>query len=135
MWDLTDAIVAGNEAKALAALTRLLADGKPATVLAYMIVREYRQLALVKDLNERRVRRDEAAKAAGVPSFRMGVVSGLASRFSWEQIRAAYARLLDADLNVKRGLQDDESSLQLLVHDLCAMARAGGRPRPSFARR
>jgi hypothetical protein len=65
-------------------------------------------------------------------------VGALAMRFSWAGLRAAYARILDADLSVKRGLQDDETALQALVLDLCATAPARGmRPagaRPSGAR-
>ena len=65
IWDLTDAVVAGDSRKALATLSRLLTEGQPAPMLAFMIVRQYRQIALVKDLRERRVRQDEVARAAG----------------------------------------------------------------------
>jgi DNA polymerase-3 subunit delta len=129
IWDLTDAVVAGDSRKALGTLSMLLGDGQPAPMLAFMIVRQYRQLVLVKDLRERRVRQDEVARIAGIPGFRVNAVSALANRYPWETLRAAYACLLDADLSVKRGLQDDESSLQLLVHELCALA-----PRGAYAR-
>lgn len=129
IWDLTDAVVAGDSKKALGTLSKLLGEGQPAPMLAFMIVRQYRQIALVKDLRERRVRQDEVARASGVPGFRVNAVGALANRYSWPVLREAYARLLDADLSVKRGLQDDESSLQLLVHELCALA-----PRAAHAR-
>lgn len=129
VWDLTDAIVAGDERKALRALTRLLAEGQPATMLAYMVVRQFRQIVLVKDLRGRRVRQDEIARQSGVPSFRINAVGALASRYPWPSLHAAYARLSEADLSVKRGLADDESSLQLLVHELCGLApRGSGMP-------
>jgi DNA polymerase-3 subunit delta len=129
IWDLTDAVVAGDERKALAALSRLLGEGRAAPYLAFMLVREFRQLVIVKDLRERRVRQDDVARQSGVPSFRLNAVGANASRYSWADLREAYARLLDADLSVKRGLQDDESSLQLLVHDLCVLGRRrSGRP-------
>jgi DNA polymerase-3 subunit delta len=125
IWDLTDAIVAGDEQKALSAMSRLLAEGQPAPVLAFMIVREFRQMVLVKDLRERRLRQDEVLRLSGVNKFRLNAVGANASRYSWATLRQAYARLLEADLDVKRGLQDDESSLQLLVHELCALAPRG----------
>jgi len=129
VWDLTDAIVAGDERKALRAVTRLLAEGEPATRLAFMVVRQFRQIVLVKDMRERRVRQDEVARQSGVPSFRINAVGALASRYAWPSLHEAYARLLEADLSVKRGLADDESSLQLLVHELCRPApRGSGRP-------
>jgi DNA polymerase-3 subunit delta len=129
IWDLTDAVVAGDSKKALGTLSKLLADGQPAPMLAFMIVRQYRQIALVTDLRERRMRQDEIARIAGVPGFRVNAVGALANRYPWPVLREAYARLLDADLSVKRGLQDDESSLQLLVHELCGLA-----PRAAHAR-
>jgi DNA polymerase III delta subunit len=133
-WDLTDAVVAGNERKALSSLQRLLTDGSPPAMLSAMLVRQYRQLTIVKDLRDRRAGQDEIARAAGVPAFKVGAVSALASRYSWPMVRAAYDRLLAADLSVKRGLQDDESALQLLVHELCAAAPKGAAPRAAYAR-
>lgn len=129
-WDLTDAVVAGNERKALSTLRRMLINDEPPPLLAAMLVRQYRQLALVKDARDRGATRDETARISGVPSFKVDSVSALATRYSWPLLRDVYARLLDADLSVKRGLQDDESSLQLLVHELCDLA-----PTASAARR
>ena len=137
IWDLTDAVVAGNEPKALAAMGALLQDGQAAQLLLFMLVRQYRQIAVMKDMRERRLRQDEIARGAGLPGFRVNAVSGLASRHGWPAVRDAYAILLDADLSVKRGLRDDEAALQLAVHQLCALARRGpataasGRPASS----
>ncbi len=133
-WNLTDAVVAGNERKALNSLQRMLTDGAAPAMLSAMLVRQYRQLAIVKDLRDRRASQDEIARASGVPAFKVGEVSALASRYSWPMVRAAYDRLLSADLSVKRGLQDDGSALQLLVHELCAMAPKGAAPRAAYAR-
>jgi DNA polymerase-3 subunit delta len=128
-WDMTDAVVAGNERKAVASLERLLIEGDAPPLLSSMLVRQYRQLVLVKDMRERRATKDDILRASGVPSFKFDATTALAARYSWDDLRRAYSLMLDADLNVKRGLQDDESSLQLLVHELCAMApRAAGRP-------
>jgi DNA polymerase-3 subunit delta len=125
IWDLTDALVAGDERKALAAMRLLLAEGEPPQRALFMVARQYRQLVLVKDMRERGVRQDEVARAAGVPAFRLSAVGAIASRFSWPLLRDAYSRILDADLSVKRGLSEDEPALQLLVHELCAMAPTG----------
>ncbi len=124
IWDLTDAVVAGDERKALGAMRALLADGEAPQWILFMIARQFRQLVLVKDLRERGVRAEEVARSAGVPSFRLSAVGAIASRYSWNALRAMYSRMLEADLNVKRGLSDDEPSLQLLIHDLCAKAPA-----------
>ncbi|MHB8685091.1 MAG: DNA polymerase III subunit delta, partial [Dehalococcoidia bacterium] len=134
IWDLSDAVVAGDERKALAAMRALIEEGQPATLLLFMVVRQYRQIAIVKDMRERRARQEEIARVAGIPGFRINAVSALASRYGWPLLRQAYSALLDADLAVKRGLRDDEVSLQLLVHELCALA-PGARPAGGYPRR
>lgn len=123
-WELGDATVAGNERKALDTMRRLLESGEPAPLLSFMMARSYRQVIIVKDMNERREAADAIMKAAGIPNFRVKPVAALAARYPWPVLRAAYAKLVDADLSVKRGERDDETSLQLLVHELCAMAQA-----------
>jgi DNA polymerase-3 subunit delta len=129
LWDVADAIVVGDERKALTSMRRLLIDGYPVPVLTSMVVRQYRQLLLMKDLRDRRVSRDETARLSGVPPFKLDDVGRIANQYSWPLLREAYTRLLDADLSIKRGLQDDESALQLLIHDLCAKRPAPtGRP-------
>ena len=65
---------------------------------------------------------------------RSATVSALASRYSWPQMRAAYERLLRSGPEREARLQDDESALQLLVHELCAMAPKGAAPRAAYAR-
>ncbi len=136
IWDLTDAVVAGNEQKAMTSLARLLRDGEPPPLLANVIARQYRQLGVVKELREGRATEGEIARAAGVPEWKAGNISSLAGRYSWPDLRRAYTLLVDADLSVKRGQQDDESALQLLVHELCSLAPKAGLPqrRTSYAR-
>ncbi|GAG25546.1 unnamed protein product, partial [marine sediment metagenome] len=41
-----------------------------------------------------------------------------AQRYSLARLKAAYRRLLEADVGVKRGHYDEELALELLVHDL-----------------
>src|SRR5581483_4202924 len=68
--------------------------------------------------------RDAIAKATGTPDWKTEDLIKLAKRWSWPALRRAYALMLEADLNVKRGLQDDASALQLLVHELARLAPA-----------
>jgi DNA polymerase-3 subunit delta len=128
IWDLTDAVVSGNEAKALSAMRGRLTEGDAAPMLSFMIVREYRQIAIVKDLLDRGARRDAIARDAGLHPRRIDTVLALARRFPWSAVRRAYDLAIAADLSVKRGLQDDEAALQTLIHQLCAIApRAAAR--------
>ncbi|HYM16742.1 MAG TPA: DNA polymerase III subunit delta, partial [Dehalococcoidia bacterium] len=134
VWDLADAIVAGNQRSALTSMGRLLTAGEAPQLLLFMIARQYRQLILVKDLRERRVPQAELQRLSEVHPARVATVATIAGRYSWAALRQAYGRILDADLSVKRGLMDDESSLQLLVHNLCALAPGGSAPRAAYTR-
>jgi DNA polymerase III subunit delta len=130
VWTLTDAVVAGDERKALAALHGLLHEGEPPPLIASMLVRAFRQVAVVKDMVDSGERAAAIQRATGVPDFKVDDTVRTARRFNWPQVRRAYTLLLDADLSVKRGEQGDEASLQLVVHQLCALARASrGAPR------
>ena len=108
-------------------------------MLLTQVARQYRQLVQVKDMRERGIKEADIARIAGVVEWKMKQVGPLAQRYSWGALREAYRQIVEADLNVKRGLQDDESALQLLVHSLCTLAAssraaAGGGYRRSVAR-
>ena len=122
VWELADGIVAGDERKALGAMRRLIDAGEPPQLLLFMVARQFRQLVIIKDMRERGLSNRDIEAAAGLPSFRVGPVSQIAARYTWATLRACYEGLLEADLNVKRGLVGVEEALQLLVHDLCAEA-------------
>lgn len=134
LWDLTDAVAGGDERKAIRALAKMLDEGEPAPLLASMIARQFRQLCLVKELRDARAPVREIAAVASVPEWKASAISDLAGRYTWTDLRRAYGLLVDADLAVKRGQQDADSSLQLLVHELCALAPKASQQRPSAAR-
>jgi DNA polymerase-3 subunit delta len=133
VWEVGEALVVGDEERALRAMRRLVADGEPIPIISSLVTRQFRQLVIVKDMRERGARADDVVRAAGIPPFRLSAIGALANRYSWPLLRQTYARLLEADLSVKRGLQDDQSALQLLVHDVCAAAPAGAQ-RPASSR-
>jgi DNA polymerase III delta subunit len=133
-WDLTDPLVQGDERRAVAALQRLLGEGEPAPLLAFMVARAYRQLATAKELIERRASDGEIMRAANIPDWKVRSFRQLAGGYGWDQVRAAYRLMVEADLSVKHGLQDDESALQLLVHELCALSRGGSVEGRAYAR-
>ena len=123
VWTFTDAIIAGDDRAALTALRNLLIEGDAPQRLLFIVAAEYRRIAIVKDMVDRREPRSAISRIVNSPrDFVVDKAVRNAGRFSWDAIERAYALLLDADLSVKRGLQDDESSLQLLVHELCDLA-------------
>jgi len=44
-----------------------------------------------------------------------------ARRYPAARLESGYARLLEADLNIKRGIQDEETAIELLVAELAGL--------------
>jgi DNA polymerase-3 subunit delta len=120
VFQLCDAVVAGRGGEALR-LTRLLLDGGAAgPYLLTMLARQFRQLLVARALQRAGAPRAEIARRAEVPDFRVMAVLNQAARFAPGRLEAIYERLLAADLAVKRGEQDEDAAIELLVGELAA---------------
>ena len=64
------------------------------------------------------MRQDEIERGAGITSYRLKAVGDLAGRYTWGAVRRAYSLLLESDLAVKRGIQNDEAALDRALGDL-----------------
>lgn len=125
-WDLTDALVAGNGARSFALLSSLLADGQHPLAIIATIRGAYRQLSIIKDMRARRASNSEIFRAlhpARVPEWKLNDrLTPLAASWTWPALKSAFSRMLEADLSIKRGEADEDTAIQLLVADLCALA-------------
>ncbi|HEU0020488.1 MAG TPA: DNA polymerase III subunit delta [Dehalococcoidia bacterium] len=119
IFNAVDAIIDGNAAAAFRLLRQLLHDGRDATYVISMVGRQLRLLALVKYLTDQGVGGGELGGKVGINSqFALRKTMDQARRHSWPVIRQRYQRLLDADLAIKRGRQEPDLALELLVADL-----------------
>ena len=126
-WDLTDAVASGRSDRALRVLQQMDEKQHPAQLLFSMVVRQYRQLMLVK-----------AAKDEGLPDAEIGRKLGIAHpfplskyieqsrRYPPDALDRAYRRLLETDVAVKTGVMDIEPALEMLIGELAGLT-AGGR--------
>ena len=136
VFALADAAIEGRARDAVDLLHRLLADGEPPQRLLTVVARQYRLLLLAKELLERRVRPPEISAQLQVQGFVIQRLIRQAPIYTIDRLRQAYRKLLDADLSVKRGLQNDEAALELLVFELASLAatRASPRGTPGYSR-
>jgi len=119
IFNAVDAIIDNNPTVASRLLRQLLHDGRDATYIISMVGRQLRLLSLVKYLTEQGVGGGELGGKVGINSqFALRKTMDQARRHSWRAIRQRYQRLLDADLAIKRGKQDPDLALELLVADL-----------------
>jgi DNA polymerase III delta subunit len=120
---LADAVAEGQGATAARVLQEMLEDGQPTSVILSTVAGRYRRIALVKEMMENRASRAEVARRLGIKEFSAERLIEQASHTSWPAVRAAYARLIEAELDLKRGLMDDPLPLELAVQELAARPR------------
>ncbi|MFQ5474000.1 MAG: DNA polymerase III subunit delta [Dehalococcoidia bacterium] len=119
-WDILDPIVEGRGAQALKALRRVfdLDQMHPLEVLA-RVQGSYRQIAVARAMLEAGATEADIASRFNIKKrFPLDKLIDRASVHSARSIRAAYARIVQADLDVKRGVFDAELALELLVTEL-----------------
>lgn len=119
VFQLVDAVMAGQSEDALRSVRVLLDDGAAGPYLLTMLANQFRQVLTVQDLLQRGVQRPEIANRLNVRhDFVLRKLLDQARRFPPARLEAGHARILEADLNIKRGLQDEETAVELLVADL-----------------
>jgi DNA polymerase III delta subunit len=111
--------MAGRGAEALR-LTRLLLDGGAAgPYLLTMLARQFRQFVLLQDMQRRGRPREEMARRLELRSdFILGRLLDQTRRYPPDRLERGYERLLATDLDVKRGVQDEDAAVELLVLEL-----------------
>lgn len=122
VFAMADAVIEGRARDAVDLFQRLLAEGEPPQRLLTMIARQYRLLLLAKEMLDQGTRPPEISARLRVQGFVIQRLLQQAPLYNIETLRAAYRRLLDADLSVKRGIQDEETALELLIFELAALA-------------
>jgi len=125
-WDLTDAIIEGSGATAARVLAEMLEDGQATQAILGLIAQRYRRIAVVRDMLDRGAHDTEISRRIEMKmGFGLQKLIEQAQRMTLAEVRAAYARLIEADLDVKRGLMDDDRlALELAVQELASRPKA-----------
>lgn len=128
VWDFTDALMDGEEPRALSACRRMLGEGTHPQVMLATMATQVRRLILTRELvDEGRGLSDVMDALSTRSEFPAKKAVERARRHSWDDLRRMQRILLDADLSVKRGEADDETALQLAIHRIVAIAAARAR--------
>lgn len=119
IFAMVDAIVERRAAVALRLLRQLTTAGAEGGYLLAMVIRQYRLIIQARELMTAGLPTQEIGQRLGVTSeFVLQRILDQAQRYSLSRLKAAYRRLLEADVGVKRGHYGEEMALELLVHDL-----------------
>ena len=123
-WDLTDAVIEGRGERALSVLKAMDAKDHPPQLLAFMLVRQYRQLLLTKSLLEQRLSPEQIGSQLGLSGFPLRKAIDTAGRYPPDRLETAYRKLLASDVAVKTGVLDIDVALELLVVELSELGRS-----------
>jgi DNA polymerase-3 subunit delta len=116
-----DAMLENRPGPALAQVAQHLESGESPGWLMGMIVRQVRLLLLAKELRAEGVRSEELGSRLGLQGFALRKTLEQEPRYTRPQLVEAYDVLLKADLGLKTSATDEETALDLLVADLCAL--------------
>lgn len=118
VFAMVDAVGQRNSRAALRLLHELLAEGEPPLRLLAMIIRQFRLLLQVSEMQQQGRARQEIASEAQINPYVLPKMLSQVTRFSLRQLEAIYRQLIEADLAVKTGRLDPITSLDLLVVEL-----------------
>jgi len=126
VFPLVDAIVEGRPALAIKLLRQMFRQESGPQYILAMIQRQLRHLAVAREMLDAGESGRRIGEALRLRDFALDKLLEQAGRYSQPRLKSAFQRVLEADLQVKRGVYDGELALELLVHDLAAPARQAG---------
>lgn len=127
IFDLTDALAAGQLERALSAYDQLDSLGEPAVRVLAMLVRLFRQVAAAREVIERGGGMSQVQQELRLPPAATRTLFTRAERTGPRELAACLRRLLAADLALKSSPGADKVIMEGLIMDLCATAPPAAR--------
>lgn len=118
IFHLVDALLQRRSIVASRQLHQLLFRGMAPPQLIVLIARQLRLLVLTQEFRAQRLPETEIQKRLGVADFVFRRLLVQAKQYTLPQLTHAYKMLLDTDLAIKTGRQDDVVALDVLATEL-----------------
>ena len=122
VFDMVDALVAGNSKTALSKLHQL-EETEEIPQLFAMIVRQFRLLVQTRSILDRRGNSSEVQKELEQIPFVAEKLVRQASAFTSAKLKQIYSRLLEYDFNFKTSQSDPEAALDIFILDVSRMLK------------
>jgi DNA polymerase-3 subunit delta len=121
IFALVDAVAEGRTEPAQRILHRLYDDGVPPTHILAMITRQFRLIALTRDLGKGLSRLQIQDRLGLKASYALDKTLSQARLYDFEGVKRAYDKLMETDLAIKTGKYSDKLALELLVTELACL--------------
>lgn len=129
IFEMIDFIGQKNSEQAIKSLHDLLGKGENELYILTMIVYQFRNLLIIKDILENSKSQETRYKQTSINNFQIAKISGLnpyvvqktmsqAKNYSMNSLRTIYSKLLDYDLKIKTGKIGPKTALDILVIEL-----------------
>ncbi|MBQ9885694.1 MAG: DNA polymerase III subunit delta [Lachnospiraceae bacterium] len=115
IFDMTNAVAAGNQNEALRLYYDLLANREPAMRILRLISNQFAQLLEAKDLKEKGLGKGEIAAKMGKSPYIAGKISEQAGRFKKSELVKIVELCAASEESIKKGLVSDNIATELLI--------------------
>ncbi len=115
VFQMLDAVLAGQETRAFLLLRSLLENGEDRLGILALLSRQYRQLQQYKILVHEKVPPQEYAERLGVQGFMVDRLRRQSAAVSGREVKAAVEACIDTEYRVKSGRLNENGSLEALL--------------------
>ena len=115
VFEMVDAVVAGQRARALMLLRDMLTAGQERLGILAMLLRQYRLMQHVKIMQYEKLSRQELVKNLGIAPFAAERTMRQAQGYTGAQVRRGVEICLDTEYKVKAGQYNEDGALETAV--------------------
>ncbi len=115
VFAFTDAMAAGRKGEALQILHSLLEYGENVFKLLGLICSQYETILAVNEMKSDGMNLAQMRETLGIHEFRIKKAFGPASKYDAQGLRRVLMKAYEADRNIKTGLTEPETALELFV--------------------
>lgn len=128
VFEMVDAVVAGQEGKAFGLLRDMLKNGSDRISILAMLLRQYRLMQHVKIMQFEKKPPQEIKQKLGIASFAADRCLRQAQAYTGRQVKQAVDICLDTEYQIKSGRMNQEGSLEAAMLRIFALRNhsAGG---------
>ena len=115
VFNLVDAVVSGNRARALAIAETIINEEDGAMQVTALLIKQFEIMYDALELSQQGMSISQMAKMTGVNEFRFKKAWQAANSYSLSRIRKLLTALYNTDRDIKRGDIDKDTALELFV--------------------
>ena len=119
VFNLVDALMAGNREKSLSIAEAIIRDDDGAMAVLALLTKQFEIMQDAIELSDRGYSIQAMAKKTGVNEFRFKRAYSAAGRYSLRRIRKILTDIYNTDRDIKRGDIDKDTALELIAVSAC----------------